>query len=196
MRYPITFTALLTFMVGCRGTDSVDVPDFDPQSIASKAMEMFDTDSDGSLAGDELDACPGVKAAIPLLDTDGNKQVSTDEIAARVQSWLDSSTGGLPASVSVLYKGKPLGDATVVFEPEPFLEGVISPAEGFTSMSGRTELDCESLPFGAQAGFYRVRITSEGTSIPAKYNEATGLGAEVSNESPGLLRGRFEFTLK
>lgn len=190
---PILFSA---FLIGCGKKDSVDIPEFDPEGLAAKAMTAFDSNSDGNLDADELDQCPGVKAALSQLDSDNNQQVSATEIAARVQSWLDSSTGGLPAAIQVTYKGKPLAGADVVFEPEPFLDGVIFPAKGVTSASGRSELACSKLPFGAQAGFYRVKFTSPDQTIPAKYNTATEIGAEVSNESSGIVRGRFQFDLK
>ena len=189
------FLGLVT-LVGCGGKDRVELPDFDPDGAGTKAMELFDSNGDGAIAGDELDACPGVKAGLKQTDSDGDGRVTKAEIAARVQSWLDSDTGGLPAAIQVTYKGKPLDGANVVFEPEPFLEGIIFPAKGITSPSGRSELACEKLPFGSQAGFYRVRFTHDEKELPAKYNTHTEIGAEVSNESDGINRGRFEFQLK
>ena len=81
---------------GCSGgTTTVAIPSFDPEGSAEKAMELYDTDGDGALSDSELDAAPGIKAAIRNLDSDSDGKVSSEEIAARIPSlgrtedWLD-----------------------------------------------------------------------------------------------------------
>ena len=48
--------------VGCglSKPKAVDVPPYDPGKIASKAMELYDTNKDSKLDADELKACPGM----------------------------------------------------------------------------------------------------------------------------------------
>ena len=49
--------------------------------------------SDGSVAGEELEKAPGLKAALPHLDTNGDKAVTADEVAALVDMWQRSQLG-------------------------------------------------------------------------------------------------------
>ena len=188
----ITLGAIFA-VCGCSGKPSVSVPNYKPERIAEKAIELFDTDGDGKIGGVELDACPGLKDALKRVDTDGDSMANAEEIAQRVRSW--TQIGGLPVGCAITLNGQPVQYANVVFEPEPFLEDVISPATGETDVTGTCDLKSDALPYGAQGGMYRVRIISETQTIPPKYSSETTLGAEVSNEAPGIVQGRYRFDL-
>lgn len=123
-----------------------------------------------------------------LYDTDGDKSVSKQEVADRLQKILDENNGLLMLHAIVTMDRKPLAGAKVMFVPDPFLEGAISPASCVTDESGSgipaiSEADFPSSHRYARAlqpGVYRVEITHDSVQIPARYNTKTGLGADVS----------------
>ena len=178
---------LSAILSGCGGqADLIKPPAINASAAANTAMEMFDKDSNGQLEGDELDASPGIKSALKAVDTNSDNSVSKDELSARIQTWIDSKAGTLPASCYVTLRGRPVDGAMVTLEPEPFLADWVKPATGTTQM-GAAEL--ESVKFGMQVGMYRVKISKiEGgkEKIPAKYNENTTLGAEITSASPAV----------
>ena len=51
-------------------------------------------------------------------------------------------------------------------------------------------------PNSIAPGFYRILVTKEGESIPAKYNTETILGQEVSGDNPNLKQGMPTFNLE
>jgi hypothetical protein len=162
-----------------------------PRAIASdaaqKAMELYDTDKDGSIDGAELDKVPGLKASMATVDSNHDGRISPDEINARIQAWNSSPLGRLPLRVTVTRNGKPLADATVTFVPESFLGDGLKPGSGKTGPSGQAIVAPPSSgpddPAGLSPGFYRVEITKEGEAIPAKYNTETTLGQEVAADA-------------
>ena len=169
----------------------VDVPRFQPETAAGKAIELYDTDRDGFLAGQELAACPGIKRHLDLFDLDADQQVSAEEIAARVQRWVDDRGGLMPLRSIVNYNGRPLFGAKLEFEPEPFLGDVLKPAAGQIDQSGTAQISLrrDDKPENfkdrnvLQPGLYKVRITHSEIKLPAKYNVETQLGCEVSQET-------------
>jgi hypothetical protein len=150
------------------------------------AMEQYDTDKDGKVAGDELQAAASLQAALKNLDTNGDLAVSAEEVTARIQDWQDSKIGLMPVACTITFQGKPLADAVVVFEPESFLGETLEACEGKTNQYGRANLRIPSserkLPGGAP-GLYKIKITSPNAQIPEKYNTQTVLGAEIANDS-------------
>lgn len=193
-------TVLLIGSVGCSSRPAaIKPPEINAARASAKAMELFDGNQDGYLDGNELDQSPGLKVAVKQVDKDNDGKLSADEIAARIQEWLDAEIGTLPAASLVKLNGKPLAQAEVTFDPEPFFEGAVPVATGVTDFMGKTGMGCEPYPFGAQVGFYRVRISKvDGgkETIPARYNTDTTLGAEVSPNAAGIHQGGYVFTLK
>ncbi|MCA9248836.1 MAG: hypothetical protein KDA42_17035 [Planctomycetales bacterium] len=192
---------------GCSRTPArVEAPSLDASAIASGAMTKYDQNGDGQVGGDELEAAPSLKAALGDLDKDGNGSVSADEIEQRVNAWLESKLGITTVTCSVTLDGAPLAGAQITFEPEPFLGAAVKPATGTTDASGMAILSipASDLPnpnmSGAQVGLYIVRISKQQAgqeSIPAKYNTASTLGAEVAIDSAGLREGYpFKLTRK
>ncbi len=180
------FGVLLMFsgLIGCgdSGPPRV-VPDLPDANAAGKAMELYDTNHDGFLDEKELDQAPGLKAALKHLDTNHTGKISEQQIADRIKSWAELKFGRLQITCRVTHDGKPLVGAKVVFVPENFLGGTLQSGSGTTAGGGIAIVSC---PYSADAtvkglspGFYRVEITKEGENIPAKYNTATTLGAEV-----------------
>ncbi len=157
-------------------------------------MELYDTDGDGFVAGEELENAPGLKAAMATLDTDGDGKVSKAEVAARVQVWIDSGVGVTGCRCVVKMDGKPLGRAIVTFTPDPFLEGVIQEGSGETALTGEAILSIPKekrpsadFPPGVRAGIYLVRISKASggqETVAAKYNEETVLGIQVAKDDP------------
>jgi hypothetical protein len=176
------------FLGGCSGAASpVSQPDWDPSGISEKAMELFDSDGDGFLAGDELTKSPGLLAGLDVIDTDDDQKVSAAEIVARFDLYESKRLGLRDRRFRVTYNGKPLADANVKLVPEPFLEGVIEPATGVSRHDGTLvpNAGVDGLP-GLRPGYYRIEVTSDKIKLPAKYNSETILGAEVSpgNDDP------------
>lgn len=163
------------------------------RTAASDAMQQYDTNGDGQIAGEELDKAPALKAAIEQLDTSGDDAVSADEIAARLKSWKDSKMGRMSLSCTVRRRGQPLQGVTVTFEPEKFLGSETLPATGQTDQYGMAMLSIPTTgpndPAGVAPGFYLVRITASGADIPANYNTETIFGQEVAADAANINEG-------
>jgi hypothetical protein len=168
---------------------------YDQYASAKKAMELFDTNKDGVISGDELDKTPGLNAALTVLGTDREKGVNPEQIEKRIKSWIKSKIGRQTVSCSVYRNGEPLSGAKIKFLPEPFLPEIKDIGEGKTSTSGMamitwpTTQGPNGLPPGIGPGIYRVEITKDGEDIPAKYNTETILGQEISQDNIELQKG-------
>lgn len=195
----VSVVAIVAYLAagGCGGGPSrVETPSYDPQDAADQAMELYDQNGDGVVAGDELEAAFTLQAAMPQIDLNGDQQVSRDEIAARVEAWGDSGVGLTSVRALVRLDGRPLVGADVIYEPEPYLADTIAGARGRTNAYGRATISIPKedrpsadYPPGTRFGLYRVRISKqEGGSeqLPAKYNEETTLGQEVSFDDAGI----------
>jgi hypothetical protein len=201
------FAVLAIFSVvlylGCdRQKPRVEQPPYSPSGEASKAMELYDTNKDGKIAGAELDKAPGLKAALKVFGTDKDKGVTKDHIVTRVNRWKESRIGRTTLSCQVFRNGQPLAGATVKFVPEKYEEEALTEtATGQTNSLGMAmialppETGPDAPPPGMHLGIYRVEITKSGENIPAKYNTATELGQEVSLDNEELQRG-IKFYLK
>ena len=160
-------------------------PHIDAEAAGQRAIEMYDTNKDGKLSGEELDQCPGLKAAMGSVGGGGG--ITAEAITARIAEWQRSRIGRIPAGCRVLHNGVPLKDADVKLVPEEFLgEGMkVAVATGKTDEGGSAELSVPTSgertdPEGMPPGFYRVEITKTGLEIPAKYNTQTVLGTEIA----------------
>src|SRR5262249_36843615 len=133
----------------------------------------------GQIEGAELDACPALKAALPALDKNKDKGLSAGEIRARVEQY--AALGEVPVTLTVRLDGQPLAEATVAFEPEPFLGPSLKTATTTTDkegVGGAFQVEGASLT-ALPPGLYRIRITKGGVNLPARYNTQTTLGREV-----------------
>lgn len=179
-------------LYGCRGPARIDAPDVDPETAADKAIERYDTNKDNVLSEGELARCPGIRQMLSLYDKDGNKSVDRSEIAQRIGELFRNRVGLTQIRSSVTYQGRPLPDATIVFEPEPYLGGEVQTAQGTTNSNGSAQMGIaeEHLPENVrnmkllQYGTYKVRITHPKIQLPAKYNSDTTLGYETKLGDP------------
>ena len=147
-----------------------------------------------------MSACPALKKALVEIDTDGDGAISADEIAQRVQSYVDDRLGRMTLACAVLVDGVPLSGATVTFLPEPFLGDAIPPATGTTGSTGIAAMvNADVSPPGITVGFFKVLISKKDASgnelIPARYNVATQLGQEIALGSRALSMGPIKFQL-
>ena len=184
--------------VGC-GPPRPSRPSFSPGRSAEQALELYDSDGDGEISADEASGSPGLLAAFSRVDADGSEKLSEQEIADRIAYYRRAGVAVISGSAEVYYRGQPLRNATVTFEPEPFLGEEFQPCSGVTDDFGQTYLSRENAEFpGIFLGFYRVRISQEKNGkemVPARYNADTELGFEAADDLPDV-RNVIRFDLK
>ncbi|QEG36559.1 EF hand [Bythopirellula goksoeyrii] len=200
MRYRrcLLLTAIVSFSLplGCQwGPARVKMPDFDPESVAAKAMSDLDSNGDGFLSEDELKGSPGLLASLDDFDQNGDHQLSSEEIVDRLTKWRREKAGLLPFRCEVRWKGKPLKDANIQLVAEPYFDGTIPNASGVSDFAGSAELSCspDDLPETLKSirainpGIYRIEVTHPRIDLPAKYNSNTILGQSVSLRNSNTL---------
>ena len=144
-------------------------------------MTTLDSNSDGQLSTTELNAAPGLKYSLEELDTNGDSQLSREEIVTRITLYRDLDVGLTQFICLVTLDRRPLADAEVRIVPESFIGDVIEPATGKSYGNGKVRLDVGGQPAPTvRIGMYRVEVTSPSTQIPARYNTQTTLGIEVA----------------
>jgi hypothetical protein len=185
---PLLIVSLGLTALGCGSSGGpVSVPTYKPDEMASEAMKQLDKNKNSSIEGSELDACPGLKAALSSFDGNNDKKLSEDELRARFESYRSGGAGAVGFTIRLTLDGTPLTDATVTLTPEPFMGGAVKEAKGQSGADGSISnysVGSENLP-GVAPGIYRVSVTKDGVNIPARYNSQTTLGCEV----PGGGRG-------
>lgn len=197
----ITAIAWVT-ICGCdRGPERIPAPPWDPPAAAAKALEIYDADKDGKIAGAELDKVPSFRDSMETLDKNSDKGLDAEEITQRFQEFVDSRLGLSRQSCRVTLRKSPLRGAEIVFEPEPFIaEYVTKPARGVTQADGATNLLTDGETLGMKPGFYKVKIYQKDPSgkerIKPQYNEDTVLGIEVSPQNMKLRLAGIAFDLK
>jgi hypothetical protein len=183
----------LLLAVGCsRGPARVEAPAVDPVSAADQAIELYDANKDQALSEEELNRCPGINTMLSLYDQDGNRRIDRQEIARRIGELYENRVGLTQLRSRVTYRGRPLSEATIVFEPEPYLGKELQSAQGTTNTHGSAQMGIaeENLPENVrnmklvQYGTYKVRITHPKIKLPAKYNSETTLGYETKMGDP------------
>jgi hypothetical protein len=175
-----------------RGPKRIYPPKIDAEAAGKKAIEMFDADKDGKISGEELWKCPGLKAAMSMVDPQGTGEVTAEMITARIKAWQASRLGRMSLRCMVTHRGEPLAGAEVKFVPEKFLGKNMKTAGGVTDPNGVAMLSIpldDGGPPGVPPGFYRVEINKQGTKISAKYNKDTIFGQEVAIDSPTIRTG-------
>lgn len=202
---PATLCVVATFLVvttSCsRSGGRVNPPAVEPVAMAQAAIKQLDGNADQALSEAELALSPGLKRAFPLSDTNGDKQLTADEIAARLQTFRDARVGLVGLSASFTLDGRPLEGARVVLTPEKFFASALKPAESTTTPEGIGFFQIsQDLP-GVQPGLYRLEVYLPGAdgkeSIPARYNGETIYGIDAGVDSPDVNnRSRFALTSK
>jgi hypothetical protein len=181
----------LALLVGCSHRASrVQPVDINASSASSQAMELYDKNADGALAGDELNAVPGIKKYLDKYDRDSDQRVTRDEIAARLSDWSSQKMALMGRSYVVTLDGRNLEGATITMVPEPYLGENVKQATGVTASNGLARMSHadEDLPKsangrpipGVKGGTFKIQVTHPSRKIPAKYNTATELGDEVA----------------
>jgi hypothetical protein len=187
----------LGMLPGCSAGDKLTLPTYSPEEAAKQVMAEYDTNHDGYLDAKELERCPSLKHSLESMDKNGDKRLSADEIAGRIQVYTDSQVGLKATTCHVRLDGKPLQGATVTYVPEKFMGSSIRPASGVSDQNGGVALtvEGEKLP-GVQPGFYRVQVSKKNASgqetIPARYNQDSILGIEVYPRKTRKLGAREE----
>jgi hypothetical protein len=206
--FAVVLPLAVALLASCTyGPSRIEPPSIDASAAGDMAIEQYDADGDGRIAGDELEKAITLKAAVARLDTDGDKAVSADEVTQRVKVWQGTRLGLLPLTVTVTLNGRPLDGATVTFEPEAFLGEEVKKAVGSTDEFGGSaptvakeeRPDPQRTPAGVALGLYRVRISklvNGKEMVPPKYNQETTLGQEVAPDVPELASLRLNYALR
>lgn len=117
------------------------IPHVDPVAASEGAIELYDTNGDGQLSEQELAACPGILSKLSIYDGDGNKSVTREEIEARLRAFFPKHVGVTKLSAYVSLDGQPLPGATVKFVPEKYLGDEVQMAGGVTTDRGNATID-------------------------------------------------------
>ena len=190
-QYWATLAASICLLCGCnQGPARLLLPDLDPAASAELAMAEFDSDGSGSLSQSELESCPAIGTALDRFDFDGNGEVSAEEIEQRMEEWIEKKSASIPITLKVTLDGKGLGDAQVDFIPMDMMGEAGFAGSGLTEPSGMARIspNLDEAPEaykrmkGIPPGLYSIKVSHPEQSIPAKYNEETILGVEVSYE--------------
>jgi hypothetical protein len=173
---------------GCGGSNApLSTPSYDPDEMAQAALTQLDKNGNGTIEGAELDACPGLKGSLDLIDTNKDKKLSLEELKARFDQYKSLGAGAVGYAVTVTLDGQPLAGATITFTPEPFMGKAVGEVTARTEANGGVntfQVDGNPQP-GLPSGVYRVSVTREGGTLPARYNTQTTLGCEVFGASRG-----------
>lgn len=186
---------------GCNSRPGrVYAPSISAKDAASEAIQTADTDGDGLLSEQELKSIGSLRRSMSSIDSNGDRQISAEEIAERIEYWQKSRIAIAPGRCFVTLNGRPLAGAEVRLKPESFLGDQVVPAFGVTGSDGIAPLSIaeEHRPMpqitGIQLGLYRVEVSlkQKGVeTIPDRYNVNSILGMEVA---PGDM-GTYSFQL-
>ncbi|MCS7306017.1 MAG: hypothetical protein NZ602_13040 [Thermoguttaceae bacterium] len=194
-----TITLLGAFMVGCRrGPEPPPRPQIDPTQAAAEAIRLYDKNGTGLLEPDEWKQSPPLAAAKDRIDQNKDGNLSSQEIADRITSWLQSPAIMTTCAIVVTLDGKPLEGATITLEPETFLGSSYKTGSGTTDLMGMASITGQGEKFsGLYLGLYRVKVSKQlggRETIPARYNTQTELGCELATDIGGI--GYIQFDLK
>ncbi|MCC6491561.1 MAG: hypothetical protein IT424_00905 [Pirellulales bacterium] len=188
-------------ITGCNsGPPKIDIPVIDPAQAASGAMELADKNGDAAISKDEALAAPSLYNEFDTYDANKDSKLDASEIESRIASWTAHGAKVVPISFYVTMDGRPLQGAKVVFEPEPFMGGVLAAGESGVSASGACgptvpqELLNKQIKVGMFCGLYRMKITHPEKQIPARYNEQTELGMEIAPDYDFFNRKTFQLS--
>ncbi len=180
------------FVSGC-GPKTIEIPKFDPDTIAQQAMDAYDRNKDGKLDEAELETCPALRSALSQIAGPEKNYITQDDLVKRLEKFQKSHTGLSLVTCQVTRGGKGVKDVTVTFIPEKFMGGTIKQAAGVSDEDGDVKLmsDGESVS-GVNLGYYRIEVSlkdEQGNELlPPKFNKETIFGVEVSHkQAPSVI---------
>lgn len=183
----------LLFTTGCVKTraEKDKTPWPDPETAATSAIEMYDTNRNGKIDGAEFDATPALKYARVYMDRNGDKTLNQQEIATQIQLWIEYGVKYSELTVTFTENGQPLTDVEATFTPEPFLGPSYTVATGnvqFGNCSPKSENAPEEA-HGIRTGFYTITFD--------KYpGEKWGIEISRYNEIVSQNRRKYELELR
>ncbi len=203
----VPFMLAMLAIAGCSsGPARVEQAAINASYAAKQAIQQYDTNSDGKVAGDELEHAPGLKAALATTDKNHDGAITADELTARIEEWQATRVGLTTFGFAATLDGRPLEGAIVTFEPEAFLGDEIQPAVATTDMLGtggpsiaKENRPTPTTPPGVSLGIYKVKfskIVDGQETIPPIYNENTIFGIEVAPDVSDILNRRIRYVLK
>jgi len=197
MRYCLLWLSIAASMsLGCSDAPSrLKQQTLNASSVAAEAIKAHDKNGDGNISAAELDGIPSIKGDLSQFDLDKNQSIDASEIAARIDRWQALKVALVPCSFVVKLDGKPLADAEVKLEPEPFLASNLPMCAGKTDAGGRASPskaensagDSSAGLTGVPPGLYKLRITHPKLNKFPKYNTETVLGLHVAPDNPNLM---------
>jgi hypothetical protein len=175
----------LAMLLGCSGGPSRLHPPAVNSDVGEAAIQKYDANKDGKLAADELANSPGLRIAIGRIDVNNDRLLSAEEINSRITKWRESRLALTAMNARVKLDGAALQNATVTLVPDEILGPAIKAASGITDTDGFASVIISSNPDenGVHLGFYRIQVSKKANdkeTIPARYNEKSELGVEVS----------------
>lgn len=194
--------AVIAHVIGCASSKapSVTKPDIDSQAAAEKAIQIYDSNSDGAIDQGELEKSPAARQALANFDANKDGRVSREELEERLGRLLGPTSAFVTVDCTVTRSGQLLADAVVKLTPLEIFGDALPAAEGKTDELGvaHPAIAAEHLPSmlaGAAftfPGLYQVEITHGKITVPARYNTATELGWEVDPSSRTGTSARFD----
>lgn len=178
---------LLSPLLSCGDSGTIKKLDIDPEASSAKAFELLDKNADHLLDDEELLIAPGLAEGKSRADTDSDGKISVGELATRIQSWKESTVRLVCPDLEVRLKGRLLPNATIMFEPEPFLVDWLEPLTSTTDELGRCSPRISRELHGIYMGYYRVKVSKNvggKERIPKEYNEQTQVGVEFCTDRP------------
>lgn len=192
-RYLGSFLILWTLgpaITGCgsRQPARLTAPSFSAEQAATAILTRADANSDGSIDAGEASRVPALKQAIRDLDNDGDKRLSREELLGWFEEIRRSRVAINPLGLTIIHRGKPLGNALLQLVPEDFLGPGVSIATGTTDAAGLVRpAIAGSQHAGVNCGLYRIEISgrgNDGRPLAARFNTATTLGLAVGGQVP------------
>jgi hypothetical protein len=172
---------------GCGGSVTSELPSYDPEYAATKALGLYDRNSDGKLSTDELLDCPAFAVGKPRIDRDADGTITAEEIRSRFEA-LAKQSDIKALDLRVTAQRRPLGGATVTFTPEPFMGDGLQSYAGVTTEQGMCELIGTNVDlYGLPVGYYKVHVVHEGLGVDSIR------GSEVADDTP--MGNRLEIAL-
>ena len=190
----------ISLFSGCFGVKGPERPALDPQASADAAFAEYDANQDGFIDEKEVEESPGLKAAFPRADKDEDKKISPEELADRIRYYKQAGVTVISGAVRIKFRGQPLEEAEITFEPESFLGDAFQTCSATTDYDGMASVNGSNAEFpGLYLGFYRVRISKEVNGkelIPKKYNVNSKMGYEACDDDPSQFADVIAFELK